>query len=356
MKNISKVFFLLFTVLFCFSCSNLGLLEKTGIKIQLPAAGSRAVSATQPMEFVLTALNNSSKKETTALGKSGETITVELDAGTYTVTIKAYAEADTEHKTVLFAGTEEDVKVVSGVSTEVELKLKRQLFTVTFIDEDEESSIYININSNVSEPEVSEKTGYTFSGWYNGEEKFDFTTPITSDLTLTAKWQLNAYKIKFVAEETTEQTVNHGEKIKKPEDPVKEGFVFLGWFNGDEAYDFNSEVTADLILTAKWQEKIESSISIKFDSVTNDKLKFNMSETSDSLVIEVVSDDSDRNYLSYTWLIDGVIQQKEKSNKIELNIAEIAEKIDRIDDDVIYVTCIAYRADGEDKISFNLYY
>ena len=33
-----------------------------------------------------------------------------------------------------------------------------------------------------------ERSGYTFNGWYNGNSKFDFNTPITSDLNLTASW------------------------------------------------------------------------------------------------------------------------------------------------------------------------
>ncbi|MCL2695988.1 MAG: hypothetical protein FWE69_06660, partial [Clostridiales bacterium] len=32
--------------------------------------------------------------------------------------------------------------------------------------------------------------GHTFTGWYLGEAKFDFATPITGDITLKAKWKL----------------------------------------------------------------------------------------------------------------------------------------------------------------------
>ena len=34
-----------------------------------------------------------------------------------------------------------------------------------------------------------EKSGHTFVGWYLGGEKYDFDTPITAPLTLTAKWE-----------------------------------------------------------------------------------------------------------------------------------------------------------------------
>ena len=34
-----------------------------------------------------------------------------------------------------------------------------------------------------------EKSGHTFTGWYLGDEKYNFDTPVTAPLTLTAKWE-----------------------------------------------------------------------------------------------------------------------------------------------------------------------
>ncbi len=36
-----------------------------------------------------------------------------------------------------------------------------------------------------------EKSGHTFTGWYLGDEKYNFDTPVTAPLTLTAKWEKN---------------------------------------------------------------------------------------------------------------------------------------------------------------------
>ena len=44
---------------------------------------------------------------------------------------------------------------------------------------------------NVTRPEDPAKVGYVFDGWYNGETKYDFTSPVTENLTLTAKWTDN---------------------------------------------------------------------------------------------------------------------------------------------------------------------
>lgn len=57
------------------------------------------------------------------------------------------------------------------------------------------------------------------------------------------------------------QMVIAGEKVKKPADPVKastptEEYTFIGWFVGDEVWDFESDtVTSDLSLIAKYSVK-----------------------------------------------------------------------------------------------------
>ena len=38
-------------------------------------------------------------------------------------------------------------------------------------------------------PSDPEKSGHTFTGWYLGDEKYNFDTPVTAPLTLTAKWE-----------------------------------------------------------------------------------------------------------------------------------------------------------------------
>ena len=40
----------------------------------------------------------------------------------------------------------------------------------------------------LTEPTKPYKSAYTFDGWYNGEQKYNFDTPVFSEITLTAKW------------------------------------------------------------------------------------------------------------------------------------------------------------------------
>lgn len=40
----------------------------------------------------------------------------------------------------------------------------------------------------LAEPTKPYKSAYTFDGWYNGEQKYDFDAPVFNEITLTAKW------------------------------------------------------------------------------------------------------------------------------------------------------------------------
>jgi len=72
----------------------------------------------------------------------------------------------------------------------------------------------------------------------------------------------------------TTQTVNEGSKATEPTPPVKENdvcglylgipadYTFIGWFNGNNTWDFNSPVTGDITLKAKWTTPISIPIDL----------------------------------------------------------------------------------------------
>lgn len=55
----------------------------------------------------------------------------------------------------------------------------------------------VEYEGNATEPAAPEKTGYTFDGWFapEAEEPFNFDTTITADITLTAKWHVTPHNI-----------------------------------------------------------------------------------------------------------------------------------------------------------------
>lgn len=51
----------------------------------------------------------------------------------------------------------------------------------------------------------------------------------------------------------TSQTVIEGDTATEPADPTKEGYVFADWLLGNEVYDFSTPVTANITLDATWE-------------------------------------------------------------------------------------------------------
>ena len=71
-------------------------------------------------------------------------------------------------------------------------------YTVTFQSEGgSEVASQIRANTPAAQPDNPTKEGHTFIGWYNGEEKWNFADAVATDLPLTAKWQINRYTITF---------------------------------------------------------------------------------------------------------------------------------------------------------------
>ncbi|WP_071442331.1 InlB B-repeat-containing protein [Traorella massiliensis] len=125
--------------------------------------------------------------------------------------------------------------------------------TVTFVIDNEEKDVLVKENGLAEALEAPVKEGYTFVGWFNGDKEYDFNTPVTADITLTAKYEVTKYTVSF-SDGVESQEVEHGKTAVKPADPKKEGYTFIGWYLGDEEYDFSTPVTSDLELTAKFEK------------------------------------------------------------------------------------------------------
>ena len=65
-------------------------------------------------------------------------------------------------------------------------------------------------------------------------------------------------KVSFVNNnvEISNETIEKGSTVAKPTDPELEGNLFLGWFEEgqDTEFDFNTPITTDITLVARWQQ------------------------------------------------------------------------------------------------------
>lgn len=119
---------------------------------------------------------------------------------------------------------------------------------------------------------------YTFDGWYTNrlfeqrvdEVENDVKMP-ASELTLYAKWAPKEFTVSFnlgyegaPAAAPATQTVQAKNKATQPDDPTREGYRFVGWYDGDKPFSFETEIVEDTALTAKWLQE-GSVITVKYN-------------------------------------------------------------------------------------------
>ena len=127
-------------------------------------------------------------------------------------------------------------------------------YTVTFQSEGgSEVASQIRANTPAAQPDNPTKEGHTFIGWYNGESEWNFADAVATDLTLTAKWQVNQYTITFKPENGGQDIVikqDYGTAITAPANPTKTGYTFAGW---DKTIP-STMPAGDMTITARWTE------------------------------------------------------------------------------------------------------
>lgn len=105
--------------------------------------------------------------------------------------------------------------------------------------------------------------GYTFDGWYADDtrtKEFDFSTPITSNTTVYAKWTAKDYEVSFVTEHgdpPTSQNVQYNGTATDPGKLSAEGYTFIGWYTDHTCtteFKFSTPITGDTKVYAKWKK------------------------------------------------------------------------------------------------------
>lgn len=173
----------------------------------------------------------------------------EMSAGTVTGCTAGQEEGKTANGVFIAAGGRFTQSPSAQITGEV-----MGACTVTFRSDGEHTAPpQIRANTPADQPADPTKEGYTFIGWYNGESEWDFETPVTADLTLTAKWQVNQYTITFKPENGGQDIVikqDYGTAITAPANPTKTGYTFAGW---DKTIP-TSMPAGDMTITARWTE------------------------------------------------------------------------------------------------------
>ena len=109
------------------------------------------------------------------------------------------------------------------------------------------------------EDPVQDNTGFVFDYWKleGGEGAYDFTTPVTGDLTLVAVWKevgTSTVTLDYNDGTTASQTmtVTNGGTVTLPENPTRQGYHFGGWKLQGAPFNPETPITEDITLKAAW--------------------------------------------------------------------------------------------------------
>lgn len=77
------------------------------------------------------------------------------------------------------------------------------------------------------------------------------------------------YTVLFNSNSETEvesQVLDEGTRLKEPQNPIKDGYIFIGWYQGDELYNFNNKINESIELEAKWEELKSDEVIVIFNT------------------------------------------------------------------------------------------
>lgn len=149
----------------------------------------------------------------------------------------------------------------------------KKIYTVTF-NSDGGSAVKEKIVDDglaITKPADPVKSGYKFVEWQLNGKKYDFTTKVTSDITLKAVWSkvVEKYTVAFDSNGGTKVssvTVSSGSVVKKPvNNPTKSGFVFVEWQLNGKTYNFSSKVSSNITLKAVWTASQSYTVTFNMD-------------------------------------------------------------------------------------------
>ena len=158
-----------------------------------------------------------------------------------------------------FAGWDKTIPAkMPAENVTVKATWKINQYTITF-DTDGGSKIdpiTQDYGAAITAPADPTKTGYTFAGW---DKKIPATMP-AEDVTVKATWTINQYTVTFDTDggsEIAAITQDYGTTITAPENPIKTGYTFAGWYTDADctnAWNFGSDTLADhdMTLYARW--------------------------------------------------------------------------------------------------------
>ena len=180
----------------------------------------------------------------------------------------------------------------------------------------------INYGENAIKPGADpSKIGYTFKYWSekeNGEE-YEFSTKITKDITLYAVYEINKYTVTYINEgiEYHKETLEYGSVITSIQDPIKEGYTFIGWYTKDnEKVNHPITVTKNITLYSKYEINVYTVSFYHNNKKYVEDQKVNYGENA----IKPSTDPTKEDYNFSGWVIKGTNNKYDFTSKVTKDI------------------------------------
>ena len=216
----------------------------------------------------------------------GKTLTIELPNAQTTfafgeqLTVSPYAQyevsTDIAGKDVIPSATVElevgdnvfYIQTVSGTGSNRDqykaVVRRREVYTVTYSFGGGIADVTEQVEEDALAPfKDASRDGYTFTGWSSNGKAWDFESDrVTGDVTLTAGWSANSYRVSFDGaggSAVDEAQVTFGEEFSL-EVPTRVGYTFVGWKTADGVAVTDGRgvgtgewgIAEDVVLTAAW--------------------------------------------------------------------------------------------------------
>lgn len=148
-------------------------------------------------------------------------------------------------------------------------KLITATITLNYGYDDLTGTVKVDVDSTLPEPDEPVRNGYTFTGWFTDAQlttPYDFNSAVEGNFTLYAGWEIRQYTVTYNynyegAPASATRQVTFGQSVEAPDDPVRSGYIFIGWYTqteitaNTEQYDFTLPVEGDLTLYAGWESE-----------------------------------------------------------------------------------------------------
>lgn len=205
-----------------------------------------------------------------------------------------------------------------------------QNYTVTFYPENDSENFTVTVrdgdtlNTLPAEPQ---KDGYTFTGWYTGDNKDVLLTApysVTEDMSVYAGWEKvkKSYTVSLIlndgemADKSISATTDDEGVLSILADPTREGYTFTGWYTDTNLTNkaaFPMTFTKDGTLFAGWTEnKTVTPVVLSGESALGIQAKIEGAAAVEDMIYKLVAaDDATR-----TAIADGKISIEADEAKV----------------------------------------